>query len=189
MSVARQEKKLMTAEELWTMPEVPGKRFELINGEVVEVPGAGGLHSLIAALLYELIRDVVRKQQLGWVFPDGAGFIIKRDPDIGRIPDVAFITGERMPGGRVPEGFVEAAPDLAVEAVSPNDNANEVREKVREYLEAGVRLVWVLWPRFRSVSVYSADGSYGELGAHDELDGGKVLPGFRVKVEKLFEIS
>lgn len=189
MSLARQEKRLMTAEELWAMPEVPGKRFELADGELVEVPGSGGVHNLIAALLYELIRDGVRNQQRGWVFTDGVGFLLQRDPDVVRIPDVAFVARERMPGGQVPEGFVETAPDLAVEVVSPNDSANQVHEKVREYLEAGVRLVWVLWPRFRSVSVYSADGSYRELGADDELDGGEVLPGFRVKVEKLFEIS
>lgn len=189
MSIARQEKRLITAEELWAMSEVPGKRFELVNGEVVEVPGVGGVHSLIAAQLYELIRDVVRKEQRGWVFPDGTGFVIKRDPDVVRIPDVAFVAREHIPGGQVPEGFLETAPDLAVEVVSPNDMANEVREKVREYLEAGSGLVWVLWPRFRSVSVYSVDGSYRELGADDELDGGEVLPGFRVEVKKLFEIG
>ncbi len=180
----------MTAEELWAMPEVPGKRFELVDGELVEVPGAGGLHNLIAALLYRLLYAYVSEKQLGWVFTDGAGFVIKREPDLVRIPDVAFVARERM--GQVLEGFVGTAPDLAVEIVSPgdsaNDVANDVREKVLEYLATGTRLVWVLWPRFRSVSVYSASEGYRELGAHDELEGGEVLPGFRVKVEKLFEI-
>jgi Uma2 family endonuclease len=81
------------------------------------------------------------------------------------------------------------APDLAVEVVSPNDRANDVQEKVGEYLAAGTRLVWVLWPRSRSVSVHAGRGVTHELGPDEELDGGEVLPGFRVRVANLFEVD
>ena len=81
------------------------------------------------------------------------------------------------------------APDLAIETVSPNDRANDVRAKVTEYLISGTRLVWELWPEFRSVSVYGAGEVVRELGEEDELDGGEVVPGFRARVGDLFEAT
>jgi Uma2 family endonuclease len=103
-----------------------------------------------------------------------------------RIPDVSFIAQARLPDGSVPEGFIPGAPDLAVEIVSPGDRAEEVYGKVREYLDAGARLVWVVWPRHRAVTAYPPDGQSRELREDDELDGGAVLPGFRVRVGDLF---
>ncbi len=184
-----QAKRLVTAEELWEMPEVPGKRYELVKGELIEVPGAGALHNLIAALVYRLIYAHTRDKRLGVVFTDGVGYILGRRPDHIRIPDVSFVSVERIPNGDVPEGYLPLAPDLAVEVVSPNDRAHDVYAKVREYLDAGVRLVWVLWPRHRSVTVYSSTGEMRDLREGDVLDGGDVLPGFQVRVAELFEVS
>ncbi len=182
-------KQLLTAEQLWAMPEAPGKRYELVKGELVEVPGAGGLHGFIAGLIYRLIAafDEQRdEQRLGYAFPDGVGYIIGRDPDVVRIPDVSFVSRARLPTGGIPEGFIPFAQDLAVEIVSPGDRAEDVYGKVREYLTAGARLVWVVWPRHRAVTVYTANGEVRELREGDELDGGAVLPGFRVRVAELF---
>jgi len=181
-------KQALTAEQLWQMPEVPGMRFELVDGELVEMPGAGVLHSIIAALVYRLIFAYAEERNLGIAFPDGLGYILHRRPDIVRIPDVSFVSNAHIPDGELPKGFWESAPDLAVEVVSPNDMAEDVHDKVHEYLEMGTRLVWVLWPKSRTVSVHTADEVSREFGLKDELDGGEVLPGFRVRVADLFDV-
>ncbi len=187
MSVTGQEKRLMTAEELWGLPERPGVRYELVEGELVEVPGAGGVHAELVMNLLLLLHPFVSGRDLGRVYADGLSYIIKRGPDLVRVPDVSFVSRERIPAGGIPVGFWPGAPDLAVEIVSPNDRAEDVREKVREYLAGGVRLVWVLWPSSRSVSVHAPGAPTRELRPDDELDGGELLPGFRVPVAELFE--
>ncbi len=182
-------KQLITAEELWEMPEVPGKRFELVRGELVEVPGTSALHNFIAATLYRMLDAFVRPRRLGIVATDGASYLITRHPDVLRIPDVSFVSREHVPEGGIPKGYWPFAPDLAVEVVSPSDRAADLREKVREYLDAGTRLVWVVWPEDRSVTVYMAGGEVRELRESDELDGGEVLPGFREPVADLFAVE
>lgn len=181
-------KQLLTAEDVWEMPEVPGKQFELVDGELVEVPGVGALHGLIAALIYKLLDTFVLGRDLGLVFGDNTSYILRRGPDRVRIPDVSFISWDRVPEGGVPEGYWPVAPDLAVEIVSPGDRADDVHDKVREYLEAGTRLVWILWPKHRAVTVREPGGVIRELGPDDELDGGDVLPGFRAHVGELFAV-
>ena len=189
MSLVGQEQCPITADELWQMPEAPGKRFELADGELVELPGAGGLHNLIVGVVYGLLRSFVLQGRLGPVFSDGAGYLLRRDPDLLRIPDISFVSWDRLPGGRVPEGYMPAAPDLAVEVVSPNDRAADVHDKVREYLDAGCRMVLVLWPGSRSATVHEQGGLVRDLGPEAELNGGGVLPGFRVRVGELFEVQ
>lgn len=182
-------KQLLTAEELWALPEQPGVRFELVDGELVEVPGANPLHGLLVELVLRLISAHAREHDLGLAFADGTGYILRRGPDRMRIPDVSFVAWARVPAEGVPDqGFWPFAPDLAVEIISPGDRADEVHDKVREYLAAGTRLVWVLWPRHRSVTVHALGGSTHELGPDDELDGAEVLPGFRVRVADLFAV-
>lgn len=180
---------LMTAEDLWAMPEVPGKRFELVRGELVEMPGAGGIHAVIARLLFRLLDAFVIERQLGEVFQDGLGYVILRDPDIVRVPDVSFVSPARIPPGGTPLAYWPMAPDVAIEIVSPSDRAEDVHAKVLEYLKGGTRLVWVFWPGTQTVTVHAEDGTIRELGPADELDGGDVLPGFRVRVAMLFGSS
>ena len=182
-------KQLVTAEDLRAMPEKPGVNYELVDGELVEVPGANPLHGLIMALVLRLIDAYVRERDLGLAFGDNTGYVLRRAPDQVRIPDVSFVSWAHVPEEGVPEeGFWPFAPDLAVEIVSPGDRANDVHDKVREYLAAGTALVWVLWPRPRSVTVHTPDGLMRELGPEAELDGGDVLPGIRVRVNELFEV-
>lgn len=179
----------VTAEQLWEMPEVPGKRFELVDGKVVEVPGAGVQHNLIANQVSELIRPIVREGDPGLVLTDGTGHIIRRDLDRVLIPEVAFTSWDRLPEAWEPERYSPVPPDLAVEIVSPNDRADDVHDKVREYLDAGTRMVLVLWPGSRSATVYAQGADPREPGPDDELEGGDVLPGFRVRVSDLFEVQ
>jgi len=179
----------MTAEELWELPERPGVRYELVEGALVEVPGAGGVHAELVMNLLLLLHPFVSGRDLGRVYADGLSYIIKRGPDLVRVPGVSFVSQGRIPAGGVPAGFWLGAPDLAVEVVSPNDLAEDVHGKVREYLAAGTRLVWVLWPKYQAVSVHAPGAPTRELGPDDELDGGDVLPGFRVRVAALFEFA
>ncbi len=180
--------RLMTAEELWDMPDIPGKQLELVRGELIAVPSPGAIHILIAALLYRLIYASVSERRLGIVFGDNMGYVLSRGPDTVRIPDVSFIAWDHVPESGIPEGSWQMPPDLAVEVVSPTDHADDVYDKAREYVESGVRIVWVLWSKRRAVSVHTRDEKTAELGSDDTLDGGNVLPGFSVRVGELFAI-
>lgn len=174
----------ITAEQLLELPEVPGKRFELYRGELVEVPFAGVLHSAIVGIVCKLLAAAA--EHGGYVFGDGLGYILARRPDVVRGPDVSYVTADRLLQVGLPAGFWPGAPDLAVEIVSPNDRATEIRAKTRDYLDAGTQLVWVLWPDTRSVTVSDASGAIIELGPDAALDGGALLPGLRVTVAALF---
>jgi len=182
------KQQLMTAEQFWEMPEVPGKQLELVRGEFVAVPSPGAMHNLIAGLLYNLLYAFASEQRLGLVFGDNMGYLLSRGPDTVRIPDVSFIAWDRVPEAGIPEGSWQIPPDLAIEVVSPSDQAEDVYDKAREYVESGVREVWVLWPKRRAVSVHTRDRMTRELGSDDVLDGGKVLSGFTVRVGELFEM-
>ncbi len=179
------QKKLMTAEELFWMPD-DGMRHELVKGELRTMPPAGAEHGVVAITVGALVHSDVRANRLGWVFAAETGFRIEHGPDTVRAPDVAFVAAGRFPGGRPPRTFADLAPDLAIEVVSPSDRPGEVREKVLQWIEAGVRLVWVIQPSSRSVSVYRADGSVRILTSADQLDGEDVLPGFSCAVQDLF---
>lgn len=183
--------RLITAEEFYAMPDISGKWVELVRGVVVgaeeaDVPTAGAKHGWIAAMIFRLLDAYSFPRDLGFLFGDGVGYVVSRDPDTIRVPDVSFLRHERVPNGEVPDGFWPFAPDLAVEVVSPGDSANELRDKVDQYLTAGTRLVWVVWPKQQRVSVHAPNSATRELRADDELDGGDVLPGFRVRIADLF---
>jgi Uma2 family endonuclease len=182
------EQKMVTAEELWDMPDVPGKRFELVDGEVIEVSPAGDLHMAIVEIVYKRLDRFVEQHNLGLVRFDGLGYVIRRAPDQVRVPDASFVAWDRVPDPRPSARFWEGPPTLAVEVVSPSDRANDIQERVQDYLDAGTRLVWVLWPSRRALTVYDADGGVRQLGPDAALDGGSLLPGFSVRVGDLFEI-
>ncbi len=133
-----------------------------------------------------LLLRFAMEHDLGVVCGDSTSYVLQYDPDVVRIPDVSFVAKARVPETGVPAGFWPFAPDLAVEIVSPTDLAEDVHGKVLEYLEAGARLVWVLWPRDRRVTVYTSAAAGYELGPDDVLDGGDVLPGFEAEVSGLF---
>lgn len=181
------QSRLMTADEFFDLPEIPGKRFELVRGELVEMTGTGYRHSRLVRFLQFRLDAFATERGLGEVSGDNLSYRIARAPDIVRVPDVAFVTKEHLPTEDW-EGFMPVAPDLAVEVVSPNDRPREVDEKVHEYLGNGTRLVWVVWPKRQAVTVHIPDNEARELGMEDELDGGAVLPGFRVRVADLFAV-
>ncbi len=184
--------KTMTAEELLSFQEdaekqrEDSKRYELTGGELIMMSPAGTRHGRIAMRLGSIIERHVRQHDAGAVYAAETGFQIAHNPDTVRAPDVAFVARERIPPEGEPDGYWAIAPDLVVEVISPHDSAAYIQEKVIEWLEAGVRSVWVVYPDARSVVVHEPSGHAATLREDDILDGGDVLPGFSCKVQEIF---
>lgn len=176
---------LLTADELWDLPR-DGRRYELIRGELKFMPPAGFEHGAIEIRVTIPLGHYVMTHGLGEVVGAETGFLIARDPDTVRAPDLAFVRKERILETGIPKKYYPGAPDLAVEIVSPNDTVEEVDDKVQEWLDAGTSLVWVLHPRQRSVRVFQKDHHPQILTVDDQLDGHDVVPGFSVRVGTLF---
>ena len=174
----------MTIDEFAAIDE-PG-RFDLIQGEVLRMPPAGGAHGAMAFELGRIVGNFVVERQLGQVYAAETGFIIDLDNRTVLAPDVAFVAADRVPPMEEQRGFVPVLPDLAVEIVSPSDRMVNVNAKVGEYLDAGVRLVWVVEPTRKTVTAYHADRSARLLIVGDTLDAGDVLPGFSLPLTELF---
>jgi Uma2 family endonuclease len=175
----------VTPEDLLTMPD--GHRFELVNGKLVE-RNMGAESSQVATTLISLIHQHVRANRLGKVFAQDCGYqCYSDDPKKVRFPDGSFLARGRLPDERTPLGHIRISPDLAVEVISPNDTAEEVETKRREYLRAGVRLVWIVYPENRTVHVSRQAGPPAELDFDAQLTGEDVLPGFTCRVAELFE--
>jgi Uma2 family endonuclease len=158
--------------------------FELVDGVLVEKP-MGFMESVVAGALVALLRSFVVPRRLGLVSaPDG---MVRLFPGLVRIPDVAFVSWQRIPGGRAPrQPIPQLAPDLAVEILSEGNTALEMRRKVSEYFAAGVRQVWLVDIERRTVTVHSAPDAATTLDSHSVLDAGDVLPGFSLDLADLF---
>jgi Uma2 family endonuclease len=185
MTLTAIEKVLLTAEDLWQLPD-DDQKYELVAGELIRMPPSGFLHGTVAMDFGGIIREHVKKYDLGVVCAAETGFKLRQNPDTVRAPDVAFVSKERLLAQGKPEKFWEGAPDLAVEVVSPNDRFDDVLEKVQEYLAAGARLVWVALPRTKSVMVYRSNGEVRMLREDEELSGEDVLPKFLCQIKQLF---
>ncbi len=177
--------KLMTVEEL-EREGPPEGRWELIDGELVEMSPSGGDASFIGGWIHTLLSNHVVPRRLGRVYPADASFVLFPGREIVRSPDVAFVRAERVPPPEQHAGFLRLAPDLVVEVVSPYDRPGEIAAKAAMWLEAGVRLVWVVDPPTRTFAVHAPGRAVQVLTEGDELDGEDVVPGFRVAVADLF---
>jgi Uma2 family endonuclease len=167
-----------TEADLLRMPK-DGRKYELVDGQI-RVSPAGARHGAVCLLLGARLLTFVRKRKLGHVFDSSTGFRLPSGSV--RSPDVAFVATGRFENDRPTEGFSPIAPDLAVEVLSPEDRSQEVLEKVGEYLDCGVRLVWVVDPATRVTSCYRSLTDVRILSADGEFDGEDVLPGFRCPV-------
>ena len=167
--------------------EVNGRKqgiCELVEGALVEKP-MGLVESMLAGSILAVLRSFVLARNLGFVTaPDG---MMRLSPGTVRIPDVAYLSRARTPDGRIPEvAMSDFAPDLAVEVLSPSNTRAEMARKRAEYFAAGVRLVWEIDPRTRTVAVFTAREQSTTLDASMTLDGGDVLPGFALPLADLF---
>lgn len=175
--------KPITAEEFWRMPEGEGKR-ELVRGEVREEMSSG-LHGDIALEIGSRLRGWAKAGKHGYTGVE-AGYFLAADPDVIRLPDLSYVKAERIPESGIPDKFWELAPDLAVEVVSPSETADEVQEKVTDFLTAGTPMVWVVYPRTKQVVLHTPDGLSRTLKGEDMLEAPSLLPGFSCKVSELF---
>ncbi len=172
----------MTAEQLW---EAAGsRRCELVRGELVEMSPVGRKHSRNVVRLSRWMDTFASDRDLGEVGTE-LGFILSRNPDVVRAPDISFLSKSRLRSINE-DGFVEGAPDLAVEVVSPEDRASELEEKIREYLAAGARLVWKADDRTETVTAYRPAGEARVYSRDEVVSGEDVLPGFSFRPADLF---
>jgi len=163
-----------TEGDLRNAPE-DGQKHELVDGAIVVSP-AGTRHGLVSVRLSSRLGPFVEAHDLGYVVDSSTGFRLPNGNV--RLPDVAFVARGRFPDERVPEDFSDIPPDLAVEVLSPSDRPRFVLDKVGEYLQAGVRLVWVIDPRRRRAAVYRSATEVREVLEDGVLDGEDVVRGF-----------
>jgi Uma2 family endonuclease len=185
--VSATEIKLMTADELFEMPN-DGSRYELVRGELKRMSPAGDEHGRVGMKLAIPLGYHVEQNDLGQLYLAETGFLITTNPDTVRAPDIAFVRMERIQETPKVKSYRPGAPDLAVEVTSPGDTVSEVEEKVTEWLEAGARLVWIVSPKMKAVTVYRSLTNIVTLTEKDTLDGGEVVPGFQIAVAEIFAV-
>jgi Uma2 family endonuclease len=172
-----------TEESLMALPDV-GHKCELLSGRLYMTPCGsehGGLSSLISAKLTLYVLE----KRLGRVFDSSTGFWMKSGNL--RSPDVSFIAAPRLKGlKRLPTGFFQGSPDLAVEILSPSDTFERVYERVVEYFENDTRLVWIVHPSEKTISICHQPGPDAVLRVGQTLDGESVVPGFSLPVGEIF---
>ncbi len=179
--------KLMTADELLVMPD-DGFHYELVRGELKRMSPAGDEHGSVTMALASPLYQYVKLHQLGKVYAAETGFKLESNPDTVRAPDIAFVSMERVQAAGRVEGYRSGAPDLAVEVLSPGNTKREMAEKVEDYFAAGARLVWIVNPKLKTVTVYRSPIDSVTLTQEDTLDGGEVVPGFQIAVTEIFAI-
>jgi Uma2 family endonuclease len=178
------QKKLLTAEEFMLLPDPgDGSQQELIRGEVITMTPAGGLHGISCNKAGRRIGNYVEEHGLGSVTSNDTGFVTERAPDSVRGPDVAYWSKEKLPV--VPTGYIEVAPDLLVEVLSPSNTSKQIRAKLREYFNKSVRMVWVIAPEDRTVTIYRTLDEGRVLHESATVTADDVLPGFTCRVSDL----
>lgn len=179
----------MNADEFYDFvlrPENRARSFELVRGEVIEMSRPTRLHGRVCAKITFQLESHARKKKKGYIVCNDSGVILEHDPDTVRGPDVAYYEDVTRIED-LPEKWGDVPPRLAVEVLSPNDTARYITEKINDYLNNGVEIVWVVEPDAKTVTVYSKTG-VKSLGVSDIVTGGDVLPGFRCKVAEFFEL-
>ncbi len=178
--------KLLTAEQFSRLPDPSdGSKQELVRGEIITMPPPGVEHGEIQGNAYMLVKGHVRARKLGRVAVE-SGVKTESDPDTVRGPDISYWSYKRLPAGKRVVGYHDLAPDLGIEIRSPDQSWSKLLEKVKEYLTAGVRMVWLIDPDERTVTVYRKRGKPRVLGEDDALTGDDVLPGFSCCVAEFF---
>lgn len=186
MIAAKDTDRPIGIDEYARMPD-DGDRTELVRGRLVREPQPGYQHGDIQLRLGAILIRHIDGRGLDLACVGPIGFVLERDPPTVRGPDLAVLRTSRVPVSDFP-GFVAGAPDLAVEIRSPSNAAADIKDKVRDYLAAGARFVWVLDPATRTVAVHEPDSPARSLGIGESLDGGDLLPGLRIDLSALFRV-
>ena len=179
-------------QKIWTDAEFmalnrDGHRYEIVNGELIDMGNSGAKHGYVCSILMILLGGYVRLHKLGAMFDSSTAFKMKSGNK--RSPDVSFMAKERLQGlDELPDGFLEGAPDLAVEILSPSNTVAEIHDKLVEYFENGSRLIWVIHPKEQYVLVYRSSQEPDRLlKSTDSVDGEEIVPGFTLPVAELFQ--
>lgn len=176
---------LTTAEQL--LARAGNGRAELVRGELVELMPVGLLHSMLVGRLLAWLIFFLDKHKLGTAGTE-LGVVLARNPDLVLAPDVYFLSRGRI-SHPISTRFFEGAPDLAIEVLSPDDRAGKTQEKIREYLQAGTRQVWIVDPDTATVTVHLPGGASQSYSGESEVPGGDVLPGFSFRPSDLFHFD
>ena len=170
-----------TEGDLLRMP-ADGRKYELVDGEI-RVSPAGARHGLVCVRLVLRLGGFVEERRLGHVFDSSTGFRLPGGNV--RSPDVSFVKLGRFPEERISEDFSDVVPDLAVEVLSPEDRSRDILDKVGDYLQAGVRLIWVVDPKRQTAVAYESLTAVSAIALDEALDGKDVVPGFRAILRDL----
>lgn len=189
------EGRILTLEEYGRLlDDGDGDKIELVRGMLVRERGPGRLHGpgqvhgrLQSRIAYYLEKYHDERRRRGAVMVNAA-FVLAEDPLTVRIPDVAYVSDERVPTGRYAERWWRIGPDLAVEVTSPSNTWTEIQERIRDYFAGGTRIAWVVDPATRTVTVYRPAQAAARLQEKDELSGEDVLPDLRIRLADLFDL-
>ncbi|MDX1522402.1 MAG: Uma2 family endonuclease [Anaerolineae bacterium] len=184
VDVTISQTQLITGEALAAMGDVG--RCELVAGKIVKMSPTGYEHGNIEIKVGARLYNFVSERKLGKVQVGEVGIYTRRNPDTVRAADVLFISNERYAQRQSPS-YLDVAPELVVEIISPDDRWSEINQKLREYFAAGIDLIWVIDPKSRSVHVYRSLTDIREFSADETLSGEEILPGLSISINELFD--
>ncbi len=174
--------RLLSADDLFELgPDAP---YELIEGELIEVSPQGRLHGRVLSKLNSILDNEVVTDDAGELLVGDVGFVLSRNPDTVLAPDLAFVRAERLVGAG--DGYLDFAPDLAIEVVSPSNTLSDIARKVQLYLANGSSEVWVVRPREREIIVHCNEAS-AVIFRDDELLQSSVFPGKHISLGRMFQ--
>jgi len=173
--------------EALTMASKVGPFAELIDGEIVDAMGGAFTHSFVVGRICTFLSVFVDARKLGRVLSGEAGIHIHSELPRCRLADVAFLSYQRVPKGKAATGFLRVPPELVVEVLAEDDTWTDIDEKIQDYHNTGVDMVWVADPQTRTVRVFPRAGTPSIVHDGSEIDGGEILPGFKVPIARFFD--
>ena len=180
------QKTLLTADEFFRLYSHKDGKYELVDGEVVEIAPVFRRHGRTASNIATAFNIYSRRTGVGWSEVE-VGYTVRSGPDTVRGPDVSLVLGSRTQDDEHESGFVIGSPDIAVEVVSPSNTAAEIERKVAEYLAAGSQRVWIAYTSTRTVAVHRANGTTINYAGDDVITDEELLPGFTPPLSEIFD--
>lgn len=177
--------KPMTWEEFSAIQDEPNQH-ELVRGELFTMPPPKPEHGYIANNINIPLGSHVKKNKLGYTFAAETGFLLETDPDTVRAPDVCFIERSRFPEGRPGGDYVRGAPEFLVEVLAPSDTTYGAEEKIEAWIKGGAKLVWLVNPKRKTVTVYRPGKPPALFVEGQALDASDVVAGFTLPVDEIF---
>jgi Uma2 family endonuclease len=186
--IQQTKNEITTAEQLFQAPDI-GNRLELVRGVLIVMSPAGSEHGWIASRILIRLGTHVEANDLGKTFAAETGFLIEVNPDTVRAPDAAFVSHERLATAPPSSSYLQVAPDLVVEVVSPNDKSTDVESKAEQWLEAGSSIVLVADPKNQTIRVYKSKAQIEVFHSGEEFSSGDVCGDWKISVNEIFDIQ